>query len=199
MSACEYWPGCSCGLCCAATDIAVTHSAMKAAATWRPNARDIEDLIPPGLILIVMARLLVLVADELDHFVFRRQPLRDPHGPRLGIRLRIVHRDVDPQCSVIHPRETLGQLQLVGERAAVDVEPPAVAEPARLDDQRVALPLADRIALPRRVRVLARQRTAVREDLPQPEVRLVNDQRDVGCLDDLPRLRMEVELQESHG
>ena len=84
------------------------------------------------------------------------------------------------QRAEVRTAEALGHLQRVGVRAAVDVEPagPLVAEEVRrLDDQRVALPPAARVAEPPRLRVVVRRRPAVHVDVAQPVVRLVGDQR----------------------
>src|SRR5215213_8367597 len=117
MSACEYWPGCSCGLCCAATAMTDTN-VVTAAAIWRRyreyiGPRSCRDrFADPGLrIAVMLAGLLVLVTDEFDHLVFGRQTLRDANRPRRRVRLRIVNGDVDAQRAVVEAREALGQFQ----------------------------------------------------------------------------------------
>ena len=71
------------------------------------------------------------------------------------------------------------------------------AEVRRLDDQRVALPPAARVAEPPRRRVVVRRRPAIHVDVAQTVVRLVGDQHQVLGLDDLPRLRMVVVLHQA--
>ena len=92
--------------------------------------------------------------------------------------------------------------QRVGIRTAPRIEPsiarlPALhaAEVVRLDHERVALPSADRVTVPVRLRLtLRRQAPAVGVDRPKTVVRLVDDQGLVRQLDDLSRLRVEMVL-----
>src|SRR5581483_791547 len=110
--------------------------------------------------------LLVLVADELDRLLVGQQPLIHPDRPRLRVRFRILEREIDLQVPVGRPAEPLGELRLAAVRAAVHVEPAVVravlraAQVVRLDDERVALPVADRIAVPPRLRLALRRELA---------------------------------------
>ena len=79
----------------------------------------------------------------------------------------------------------------LGRRSAGVVEPDVVVEPRALHDERVALPASDRIAKPRRIRIL-RQLAAVGEDLPERVNGLVEDRHQAGRLDDLERIGNEV-------
>jgi hypothetical protein len=104
------------------------------------------------------AELLVLVVDEPNRLLVDENALVDAHGERLRVGLRVLDRHVDLQLSESRPPEALGELHLLAVRAAAHVEPPVVrsifstAEIVRLDDQRVAFPAADRIAVPPRFR-----------------------------------------------
>ncbi len=53
-------------------------------------------------------------------------------SPRLRVRLRIVNGDLGFQVSIVHSPEPLRPFRGIGQRAADDIEPPAVPEPARL-------------------------------------------------------------------
>ena len=117
--------------------------------------------------------------------------MADRRGPRRRVGLRIVDGDGDVERAVVRAAEALGDLPGVGQRAAVGVQPHAVAEAARLHDQRVAVPLAHRIAVPRRHRI-RRQRPAVREDLPVPDLAFAQDDDQAGRLHDFPVQRRGV-------
>src|SRR5665213_137619 len=147
----------------------------------------------------VRGRPLVLSADEFDELAIRHDTLRQTHGERRGIRLRIVNRDVDTQRSVIESREAFGQLRLICKGRTIYVKPPAVAEVVGFDDERVAVPVAGGVAVPERVDVAVfRQRPAVGEDFADAFVALVENDNLVGRLNHLPRLRMNVELHQAH-
>jgi hypothetical protein len=102
--------------------------------------------------LEILLELLVLVTDELDQFRVEKNALIHTNGPRSRVGFRIVNGDVDLERPVIRPSKTLGQRCGIGERVADDVEPAAVLEPGRFDDERVAIPAADRVAVPPRLR-----------------------------------------------
>src|ERR1041385_2096459 len=66
------------------------------------------------------------------------------------------------------------------------IEPAAIAQADGVDDERIAIPAADRIPEPCRFRIL-RQWTAVGEDLPEhhADLRFVKEDRLSRCLNDL--------------
>src|SRR5438552_8276786 len=147
----------------------------------------------------VRRRALVLGADELDQLFVRNDLLVHANGEGRRVRLGIVDRDVDAQRSVIRPGVSLGHLRLVRERTSVDVEPPAVAEVVGVDDERVAFPVTGGVAVPPGLDVAVfRKRTAVGEDLPDAGIALITNDDQIRRLDDLSRLRMDVELHQSH-
>src|SRR5919204_3927267 len=104
------------------------------------------------LALQVRFELLILEADEFDHFAVDYEALIHANGPRPRVRLRIVDRDVDFEGPERRTPEVLCQLRGVGQRVADDIEPPCVPEPRRVDDKRIAVPSADRIPVPPRLR-----------------------------------------------
>ena len=105
-------------------------------------------LTPPPLPRNVLDRAVVLVADELDQLLVDHDALGDADRERLGVGLRVVDRDRDVQLAEPRPREPLGDLALIGQRTPPHVEPAAVDEVVRLHHERVALPAADRVAVP---------------------------------------------------
>ena len=95
--------------------------------------------------------------------VIEQDLMVDPDGERLGIRLRVVDRDVDGHVAEIGAAIPLRDLAFLGHRAAEDIEPHVVAEADRLDDERVAFPVPDRVAVPPGLQIVVelRQRPAV--------------------------------------
>src|SRR6185503_3377643 len=113
------------------------------------------------------AELLIFVAYELDQFLIRQQPLIDAHRPRLGVRLRIFDREVDLQMAERRPAETLRDLRLARVRTAVHIQPTVgrtvligAAQVVCLDHQVVAVPVTDRISVPKRLRLALRRQLA---------------------------------------
>src|SRR5262245_2283879 len=145
--------------------------------------------------------LLVLVADEFDHFrAVSHDLLLDPDGEWARVRFRIVNRDVDLQVTEVHPTEPLGQCQRVGKRIAFAVEPSIArqtgqraAEVVRLHNQRVTLPVADRVTVPIGLRLtLFGKRAPVHVDGSEAVIRFVHDDDFPRQLNDLARLRVEM-------
>ena len=102
-------------------------------------------------------------------------------------------------------RNALDEFRLLAVRAAVDVQPSVetavfrAAQVVGLDDERVAVPVSDRVAVPPRLRLTLRRKLAAIEiDVTDAVVGLVLDQDQLRRLDDLARLRLLMELQESH-
>src|SRR3954469_24372739 len=100
-----------------------------------------------------MREILFVLAHELDQFVVYHEVLRDGDTPRPRVRLRVVDGDPDLQVAEIAPREPLGDAQRLTVREPAVVEPGDVIQPDRFDDERVAFPLADRVAEPGRLRI----------------------------------------------
>src|SRR5260221_14330543 len=153
-------------------------SALADAALKGPRYIDVKTA--PGLprpepSVKMRGGLLVLPADEFDEVRVELDGLIDLHRPWPGIRFGIIDGDFDFQIAVIHAPEPLDPLCGVGQRSAVDIEPPAVPESGGLNHQRVTLPLPGRIAVPPRLRIVCRQRPSVGEDLPDAGIALVQD------------------------
>jgi hypothetical protein len=58
--------------------------------------------------------------------------------------------------------------------------------------------VADRVSIPPRLRIFARQFPAIHEYLSKTAIGLIDDKHGGGCLNDLPRFGMSVELHETH-
>src|SRR5262249_41434381 len=117
-----------------------------------------------------------VLADELDEFRIRHDPLVHFNFPGLGIRFRIVNRDLDLKGSIVGPAKALGHFRLIAERASSYIKPLVVGETGSFDYQSVAFPATDRISIPPRLRIFPRKLPPIGEYLAQAAVRLINDQ-----------------------
>ena len=91
-------------------------------------------------------------------------------------------------------RELLDRVELLGVRQPVAIHPESFVEAERVDDERVAFPPADRVAVVARHEG-ARMRTPVHVDRAQTVVGLVDDEDLLRRLDHLERLRVDMILE----
>src|SRR5688572_32508701 len=137
-------------------------------------------------------------ADELNEFGIWHDTLVDPDRPWLRVRLWVIDGDVDLESAVVYPAESFSNLGSGCQWCSTNIQPFAVADVARLNDQRIPFPLSDGIAVPPGFDVGAGKWPSIHEDLTQTAVGFVNDQDHVGSLNHLSRLWMGMELHESH-
>ena len=136
----------------------------------------------------VVGVLVVVGAGVLhDHPVCRCQRMRPPHGPRLRVELRIVDGLLVRKFRGTDAPPALGHVQRVAVAVAMVVQPRAIGEVHRIDDQRIAVPLPYRVAHERRLPVLAVGPT-VRVDHPEVVHVLVEEDHLVRQLHDLERV-----------
>jgi hypothetical protein len=95
----------------------------------------------------------------------------------------------------IRPGDPLANLASARQRAATKVEPQVVAKTSGIDDERVAVPTADGVPIPRGSRIV-RQRPAVEEDLPVIGVVLLERDEELRRLDELDDVREAIRTQE---
>src|SRR4029079_7797069 len=108
----------------------------------------------------------------------------DLPGPRERLRIgnrRFVAEDVRRRARV-----ALGDLQLIAVEVAGPIEPGAVVEAGRLDDERLALPVADRLAHPR---IDGRWTRILEVDVSHRARVLIREEDGARALQDLERLR----------
>src|SRR6185503_21130617 len=110
-------------------------------------------------------------------------------------RLRVVDRHLDIQVTEIRPGNPLANLAGAGQRTAAKIEPQVVAKTDGIDDERVAVPTADGVPIPRGSRII-RQGSAVEEDLPVIGVVLLKRDQDLRRLDELDDVRKAIRTQE---
>src|ERR1700733_12277025 len=139
----------------------------------------------------------VFVADELDQLRIEQDALLHLDGPRLGVSLRIFHGDVHFEMPETNASEPLRHFSRVGQWAALDIQPYVVAEAGGLYHQRIAIPMANRVTIPPRIRIVVWQRTTVHEDLPHPALGFVQDHNQSREHDNLPGLWMHVQLRQA--
>ena len=96
--------------------------------------------------------MIVLVADVLHDFVAHPQRGRVGHLEGPGVRARVIDRDLVDHVAEILPRPPLDDV-LLRRPWIVAVQRMAVVEADGVDDERVALEPADRMAVPRRIQV----------------------------------------------
>src|SRR5580765_5851740 len=138
--------------------------------------------------------LLVFEADELQQLCVDHQQLVQRHRPGAGVRLRIVNGDLDVNRTEPWPPKLLGQLCRVRDHIASKIEPQSVAQAIRLNDERVAVPMTGRVAVPAWIGIVW-ERASVGEDLAIAEVTLVEDDKQPCGLNDLSRVQVSVREQ----
>src|SRR5262245_12614658 len=110
------------------------------------------------------SELLVLIAHRLDRLFVSQQPLIDSHRKRLLKRLRIADRHVDLELSKAGPPKTFDESRLIAVRSPAYIEPPirrtgvSAAQIVRFNDERVSLPVADRVSVPPGLRLALRRK-----------------------------------------
>src|SRR5258708_17802963 len=82
--------------------------------------------------------LFVFRANVIQQLRIGRKDLLDLDGPRPGVGLRIVDRQLDLQRPVVHAPESFCEPGGVGERSGCGVHPQPVAETTGFNDQSIA-------------------------------------------------------------
>ena len=85
--------------------------------------------------------LFVFETNVIQQVGIQLQDLVHLDGPGLGVRLGIVHGELDFQASVIETPDALGHLGGIRDRVAAGIEPDPVAKAGGLHHQSVAFPL----------------------------------------------------------
>src|SRR5438045_8361128 len=94
---------------------------------------------------------LVVLTHICDHFLRRRQLPVERLMPWLGERRRILEGDAKLEMPEIRAPDPLGDVQHFGVR--IDADPAVVVVADGIDDERVAVPFADRMSNPAGIRV----------------------------------------------
>src|SRR6186713_2682102 len=107
-----------------------------------------KDSRPHFSLHVVLRGPLVLVADEFDQLIAGAEAVIHTDRPGLGVRLRVLDREIGLEPAVTRTADALGQFESAGIRCAAHVQPAIVAESRRLDHEGVAVPAAHGVALP---------------------------------------------------
>jgi hypothetical protein len=136
----------------------------------------------------------LLATDELDELGIGHEALLQRERERLGECPAVVDRHLNLQRAEVEAPEAFGQPQHVAGGRAVFIDPRLILEALGLHHQRVALPTTHGIAVPPGLDIAVRQPPAVQEDFASAVVGFVEHHHEAGRLDDLPRLRVQVQL-----
>src|SRR2546428_5517936 len=155
--------------------------------------------------LHAVSKLLVLVADELDQFLVGEKALVYTNSERFRIGLWIFNRDVDLEMTEGRTPDAFREFHLLAIWTAIDIQPTVEravfrsAQVVGLDHKRVAFPVSDRVAVPPWLRIaLFRKCAAIHINVPDAVIGFVLDENELRCLNDLSRLRLLMELKETH-
>ena len=132
-----------------------------------------------------MRKVFFVCADRFDQFLIRKkiQP-GEFDGPRSGIRLRVVNGDFQIDVPEVATRVAFGDVRRFGLGVPIHVEPALIIKGVGLDDQGIALPLANRVTVVGRY-VGFGERTTIYEDLAVLVIRLEENRNDLRSLDNL--------------
>src|SRR5262249_50832781 len=114
----------------------------------------------------------------------------------LRIGLRIVDRQLHIHVAEVSASKALCEAQSFASRMPQCVQRCFVVEPDGFHDEIISRPLADGITEPAGLRV-RRKCAAIAEDLAEHGLRLVQDHREPGCLDDFKWSRYKALKRES--
>src|SRR6202030_2182065 len=76
-------------------------------------------------------------------------------GEWLGVHRGIVNRDLNLHVSEVAAMESLGHTHRFAMGMAESIQPASIIESRRVDDQRIAIPLADGVPQPTRLWIVA--------------------------------------------
>src|SRR5215831_13048838 len=138
----------------------------------------------------------VLEAVVLEQIGVGQELFDDAEANRLREGLRIRDRDRQIEMTVVAAAEALLDAHVLAVARAARVEPAAIVEARGVDDQRVAFPAADRVALPYRRRI-CRKLPSIREDLTERRLHFVQHDDDAGRVDDLEGLGQQITVRDT--
>src|SRR5262245_36251021 len=110
-----------------------------------------------------LMREVLLLADVLEQLRVGLEAKVHRAAPGLGVGARIINGHVAANLREIGTRELLDGVELIGVRRSTAINPEALVVANRIDDERVAFPPADRVAVVGGLQVL-RVAAAVRVD-----------------------------------
>src|SRR5580658_9617827 len=97
-----------------------------------------------------------------EHFGIRRVVDRDGERQGLDQSFGVVVSNLKLDVTKVHPPEPLGHTEILRMRMSEPVEPTSVIETRAFDHQRIADPVADRVAHPGRIRIFCSLRPSMK-------------------------------------
>src|SRR5688572_9539634 len=136
----------------------------------------------------VFRRLVVFRAHVLLQLFFRGKRQRSVHLPWLRVRARVVERVLNLQAPQVGSAKPFDDVHLLGLRMLGERQRDFIVEAHRIDNQRIALPTAHGVPLPRREGVL-RMLASVQKDLTEARVTAFDqNHKQVGSLHELRQI-----------
>src|SRR2546425_7865992 len=134
-------------------------------------------------------------AECFDQFLVRKKiQACELDGPWPAICLWVLDGEFQIDVPEVAAPVAFGDMGRFGLRVPVHVQPPNIIKGIGLDDQRVAIPLADGVTVVGRLGGLG-QRTAIHKDLAVLIIGLEKNRNDLRSLDNLARRRNRIEIR----
>src|SRR4051794_21618271 len=151
-----------------------------------PASASSEYSILFGCLFTEFVERVIVLAHEFRDLPIRLEPVDEPASPGLGIRFRVLNRDVDRQRITVDTPEAFHDVERIGVRMPESIETSLVVEVEGVHDQGVSLPLANRISQPCGSQILV-MLAPIRIDLAHMMIELEDLQHPAGNLNDLHR------------
>src|SRR5438094_9435767 len=131
----------------------------------------------------------VFITDGFHEFRVRQQTHMLHEGPWFRICVAVIDRDLDIHVAEILSAEPLDDVERFGCRLPLLIQPELSIETLRVDNERVAVPLARRIPQPCGWGIF-RHFSSIKKDLaPEDAESLIQDRNEFGFLNDPPLSR----------
>src|SRR5438093_1908980 len=142
-----------------------------------------------------MRIILFVFAERFNQLLVRKKiQACELDGPWPAICLWVIDGEFQIDVPEVAATVALGDVRRFGLRVAVHVQPPYIIKGIGLDDQRVAIPLADGVTVVGRLGGLG-QRTSIHKDLAVLIIGLEKNRNDLRSLDNLARRRNRIEIR----
>src|SRR5207249_6261294 len=142
-----------------------------------------------------MRIILFVFAERFNQLLVRKKiQACELDGPWPAICLWVLDGEFQIDVPEVAATVAFGDVRRFGLRVAVHVQPPYIVKGIGLDDQRVAIPLADGVTVVGRLGGLG-QRTSIHKDLAVLIIGLEKNRNDLRSLDNLARRRYRIEIR----
>src|SRR5580704_16871757 len=110
-------------------------------------------LLLVGLLVDQVREVRIVVADELADLFLRSKLGYSLEGPGSREDAGVFDRNLGLEVAEVGPPVALDHMQLIGVRVRILIQPHLVGEIDAIDDERVAVPTSDGIAVPQEIRL----------------------------------------------